>query len=70
MQATICDWKSLNFQPIMGTLRGLVGIISFSASDRQELEEAQNYVASEANKYMENYQGVVPQEYNYAKLEL
>lgn len=54
----------------MGTLRGLVGIISFSASDRQELEEAQNYVASEANKYMENYQGVVPQEYNYAKLEL
>lgn len=44
---------TVNFQPIMGTLRG---------------PGAQKYAATEAIKYMEDYQGVVRQDYNYAKL--
>lgn len=53
----------------MGKKRGPVDKVSLSTSAHQELEEAQDYVAATAIKYMEDYQGVVPQDYNYPKLK-
>lgn len=60
---------AVSFYPIMGKLRGPVDKVSLSTSEHQDLEEAHDYVAARAIKYMEDYQGVVPKDYSYAKLK-
>ena len=60
---------TVTFYPIKIRLKGSPVKVSLSTSDHQDLEEAQDYVAAVAIKYMDAYEGVVPKDYIYDQLK-
>ncbi|XBI12844.1 hypothetical protein VPH35_139656 [Triticum aestivum] len=60
---------TVTFYPIKIRLKRSPVKVSISTSEHQDLEEAQDYVAAAAIKYMDAYEGVVPKDYSYDQLK-